>query len=175
MKYATTVGDKTYTIEINDDHHLVIDSGEGQPPRTYTFDLGSASGQTLYSLLIDNQSFEAFVNAVEDSADEVQVLLRGHLYDVKVVDERAARLAKSAGGAAAVTGDFNLKAPMPGIVVAVPVNEGQEIKKGDILVILESMKMQNELKSPRDGRVARVKTKPGDNVEQNQALVTVAA
>jgi biotin carboxyl carrier protein len=132
-------------------------------------------GHTLYSLLIDNRSFEAFVEASEDSAEDLQVLLRGHLYDVKVVDERAARLAKSAGGRAAMTGDFILKAPMPGVVVAVPVNEGQPVKKGDILIILESMKMQNELKSPRDGKVTRVRTKAGDSVEQNQALVTVTA
>ena len=169
MKYATTVGDKTYIIEINDDQHVTVDD------KTYTIDLPAGSGQTLYSLLIDNQSFEAFVDASDESADELQVLLRGHLYDVKVVDERAARLAKSAGRAAAATGDFNLKAPMPGVVIAIPVSEGQPVKKGDLLVILESMKMQNELKSPRDGKVTRVKTKAGDSVEQNQVLVTVTA
>lgn len=169
MKYATTIGAKTYVIEINDDQHVIVDG------KTYTIDLPAGSGRTLYSLLIDNQSFEAFVDASDESADELQVLLRGHLYDVKVVDERAARLAKSAGRAAAAAGDFNLKAPMPGVVVAVPVSEGQPVKKGDILVILESMKMQNELKSPRDGKVMRVKTKAGDSVEQNQVLVTVTA
>ncbi|HKZ68907.1 MAG TPA: acetyl-CoA carboxylase biotin carboxyl carrier protein subunit, partial [Anaerolineales bacterium] len=74
----------------------------------------------------------------------------------------------------AQTGDFQLKAPMPGLVVSVPVSEGQAVKKGDIIVILESMKMQNELKSPRDGTVARVKVKGGDTVEQNQIMITVS-
>jgi biotin carboxyl carrier protein len=63
---------------------------------------------------------------------------------------------------------------MPGLVVSVPVTEGQAVNKGDILVILESMKMQNELKSLRAGTVTRVKTKGGDSVEQNQVLVTVS-
>ena len=76
--------------------------------------------------------------------------------------------------AAAASGEFNLKAPMPGLIVAVPVAEGQPVKKGDNLVILESMKMQNELKSSREGVVTRVKVKAGDSVEQNQTLVTVA-
>lgn len=164
MKYLTTVNDKTYVIEINDEKHVVVDG------QTYHIDLEAVSGQSLYSLLLDSQSFEAFV----DEGDEGwRVLVRGDLYDVKVVDERAARLAKSAGGGVAQSGDFNLRAPMPGLVVAVPVTEGQAVRKGDILVILESMKMQNELKSPRDGIVARVKAKGGDSVEQNQILLTV--
>ena len=63
---------------------------------------------------------------------------------------------------------------MPGLIVTVPVSEGEAVHKGDILVVLESMKMQNELKCPRDGQVTRVKIKTGENVEQNQVLVTVA-
>jgi len=165
MKYLTTIGEKTYTIEINDDQQVIVD---GVP---YPVDLEAVSGQPLYSLLINNQSFEAFV----DQGDEGwRVLLRGDLYDVKVEDERAVRLAKSAGGAVAQSGDFHLKSPMPGLIVAISVSEGQAVTKGDILVILESMKMQNELKSPRDGTVSRIKAKGGDTVEHNQILLTVS-
>jgi biotin carboxyl carrier protein len=165
MKYLTSIGDKTYTIEINDDRHVTVDG------RTFPIDFAAISAQSLFSLLIDGKSFEGFV---ENEGDEWRVILRGDLYEAKVVDERAVRLAKSAGGVVAPAGDFHLKAPMPGLVVAVPVIEGQSVKKGDILVILESMKMQNELKSPRDGTVARVKVKGGDTVEQNQVMVTIA-
>jgi biotin carboxyl carrier protein len=62
---------------------------------------------------------------------------------------------------------------MPGLVVAIPVSEGQEIKKGQVLLILESMKMQNELKSPLDGMVNRIKVKAGETVEQKQTLLSV--
>jgi biotin carboxyl carrier protein len=62
---------------------------------------------------------------------------------------------------------------MPGLVVAVVVNEGQEVKKGQVLLILESMKMQNELKSPRDGVVGRVRVNAGESVEQRQTLLSV--
>ena len=67
-----------------------------------------------------------------------------------------------------------MKAPMPGMVVSISVEEGQEVEKGQVLVILESMKMQNELKSPRAGKVNRIRVKSGDNVEQRQTLLSVA-
>jgi biotin carboxyl carrier protein len=62
---------------------------------------------------------------------------------------------------------------MPGLVVAIPVAEGQPVQKGQVLLILESMKMQNELKSPRDGTVGRLRVKPGETVEQKQTLLSV--
>mgnify|MGYP003407563678 CR=1 FL=1 len=85
----------------------------------------------------------------------------------------AARLRAAAGGAVAESGEFNLKAPMPGLVVSVAVEQDQEVAKGDVLVILESMKMQNELKTPRAGRIERIRVKPGESVEQKQTLLSV--
>jgi biotin carboxyl carrier protein len=62
---------------------------------------------------------------------------------------------------------------MPGLVVTVPVSEGQTVDLGDVLLILESMKMQNELKSPRAGKISRVRVKPGDSVEHRDTLLSV--
>lgn len=70
-------------------------------------------------------------------------------------------------------GEFQLKAPMPGLVVSVLVNEGDAVEKGQVLVVLESMKMQNELKAPRPGTVGRVRVKAGETVEQKQTLLSV--
>jgi biotin carboxyl carrier protein len=167
MKYITTLHDKNYTIEINDDHSVIVD---GVP---HPVDFASVNQQPVFTLLIDGQSHEAYIQ--EDENGQWQVLLRGTLYAVEVEDEREKRL-RAAGGAhgSSASGEFNLKAPMPGLVVAVPVAEGQSVQKGDNLVILESMKMQNELKSPREGAIIRVKVKPGDSVEQNQVMVTIA-
>jgi biotin carboxyl carrier protein len=167
MKYATTINGKTFIIEINDDRRVVVDGVE------YAVDFESVSGQPVYSLLIDGRSYEAYVSQAEE-AGAWQVLLQGDLSTVIVEDEREQRLRAAAGGVAGTTGEFHLKAPMPGLIVTVPVAEGQDVKKGDILVILESMKMQNELKCPRDGTVGRVRAKAGDGVEQNQVLLTVA-
>jgi biotin carboxyl carrier protein len=166
MKYVTTIDDKTYRIEINDDKRVIVDGVE------YAVDFESVSGQPVYSLLINGRSYEAYVDESEDD-NNWQVLIRGDLFTASVEDEREKRLRAAAGAVTSSTGEFNLKAPMPGLIVTVPVSEGEAVKKGDILVVLESMKMQNELKSPRDGKVSRVKVKAGDNVEHNQVLLIV--
>jgi biotin carboxyl carrier protein len=164
MKYITTVEDKQYTIEIIDDKHVSVDG------KVYTIDFESVSGQPVFSLIVENKSHEAYVQPGDEAW---QVLLRGRLYPVQVEDEREKRLRSAAGGGVAETGEFHLKAPMPGLVVAIPISEGQDVKKGQVLLILESMKMQNELKAPRDGKVTRVRVKPGESVEQKQPLLSV--
>lgn len=166
MKYTTTINDKTYQIEINEDHRITVDGVE------HTVDFETISGQPVYSLLINGRSYEAYVNESEDD-HAWQVIIGGGLYTAVVEDEREKRLRAQAGGVAAAGGEFQLKAPMPGLIVTVPVTEGQAVKQGDILVILESMKMQNELKCPRDGTITRLKARAGDSVEQNQVLLVV--
>ena len=167
MIYVTTINDKTYTIEINDDHHMQVDGID------YEVEFHRIANQPTYSLIINGQSYVAFISEHESNW---QVLLRGRLYEALVEDEREKRLKAAAGVVmGSASGDFNLKAPMPGMVVAVPVSEGLAVKKGDNLIILESMKMQNELKSPREGVVTRIKVKTGDSVEQNQIMVTVSS
>ena len=164
MKYITTVEGKQFLVEIIDDKHVSVDG------KLYGIDFEAVSGQPVYSLIVDGKSHESYVQREDENW---QVLLRGRLYPVTVEDEREKRLRAAAGGGVAESGEFNLKAPMPGLVVAIPVTEGQEIKKGQVLLILESMKMQNELKSPRDGIVNRIKVKAGESVEQKQALLSV--
>ena len=164
MKYITTVGEKQFLVEIIDDRHVSVDG------KVYEVDFESVSGQPVYSLIVDGKSHESYVAQVDDIW---QVLMRGRLYPVSVEDEREQRLRAAAGGGVAETGEFHLKSPMPGLVVTIPVSEGEEVKKGQVLLILESMKMQNELKSPRDGKVNRIKVKPGESVEQRQTLLSV--
>jgi len=164
MKYIATIDNKEYTVELLDDKRVSINGN------TYEVDFEAVSGQPVYSLIVDGRSHEAYV---QEGDEDWQVLLRGRLYPVKVEDEREKRLRAAAGGGVAEGGEFHLKAPMPGLVVAIPVEEGQEVKKGQVLLILESMKMQNELKSPRDGVVNRIKVKAGESVEQKQALLSV--
>lgn len=164
MKYVATTGDREITVEIVDEHHVIVDGV------SYEIDFESVSEQTVYSLLANNQSHEALVY---ESEDGWQVLLHGSQYVLVVEDERERRLRASLGGGIPQNVDFHLRAPMPGLIVTVAVEDGQEIEKGDVLVVLESMKMQNELKSPRPGKVSRVRVKPGDSVEQRDTLLSV--
>ena len=162
MKYVATVNDKSYEIEINGEDVITI-NGERQE-----VDLKSVAEQSDYSLLLDGNSYEAYVYPGES---EIEVLMRGILYHVSVEDEHQMRLRKTTKGSATEKGEFFLKAPMPGLVVAIPVKEGQDVLAGNNLVILESMKMQNELKAPRDGKITRIRVAVGDNVDQNQVLL----
>ena len=133
-------------------------------------DLTSIDQSTAYSLLLNNDSFEVLIN--EDNGG-YQVLLLGHLFNVCVEDERVRRLAQAARGFMPGSGEILIKAPMPGLIVAVPCAEGQTVKKGEVLIVLESMKMENELKAPRDGTVSAVRVTSRQSVEQNQLLITL--
>ena len=164
MKYITTLDGKEYTIEIIDAHHVAIDG------RVQEVDFESISGQPVFSLIVDGKSYESYVYETEEGW---QVLTRGRQYNLTVEDEREKRLRAAAGGGVAESGEYHLKAPMPGLVVSLPLKEGDTVEKGQVLVILESMKMQNELKSPKAGVVGRIRVKQGETVEQRQALLSV--
>jgi len=165
MKYMTKVGDQTFTIEINRDDEIVVDG------KSYAVNFVKIGGGNLHSLLIDNESYEALI---EERDGLWQVLLHGDLYAIDVADERAQRMAGRTMQLVPDTGELAIKAPMPGLVVSIPVKAGQEVREGDPVVILESMKMENELKTPRAGVIERIAVKPGDSVEQHQVLVVIS-
>jgi biotin carboxyl carrier protein len=163
MKYVTTVNNKKFEIEILADGSITVDGKR----REVDF---RALGPAMYSILAENVSHEL---TIEQREDEIEVLMRGRLYSNRVLDERALLMAQRSGGLAGDTGEINIKSPMPGLIVAVRVEIGQAVKAGDTVVILESMKMQNELKAVRDGTVGSVNVQPGQTVEQNKVLITI--
>lgn len=164
MKYITTVNDKEFLIEILDEHRLAVNG------RVFQVDFDSIHGQPVFSLLLDGRSFEGFVYSGEE---QLEVLLMGRQFPVKVEDEREKRLRAAAGSSVSEAGEFYLKSPMPGMVVSIPIAEGQAVEKGQVLVLLESMKMQNELKAPRAGTIHRIRVRAGESVEQKQTLLSV--
>ena len=165
MKYITQVDDKEYTIEIGRDDEIIV-NGE-----SYQINLEESSETGLLSLLINNRSVVA---VVEEQDEGWQVLIDGEIYGVSVQDERAYRLAKARGTLGDMSGDVLVKSPMPGIVLKVAVEAGEPVKKGQTVVILESMKMENELKAPRDGMVVKTHVSDGTSVEKNQPLVVIS-
>jgi biotin carboxyl carrier protein len=121
------------------------------------------------SLLVDGRSYDV---ELDESGDEVQVLVGSELVTVDVADERAVRLRAGAAGFS-VSGKVLLTAPMPGKVVRVLVGPGDAVAEGQALVVVEAMKMENELKSPKAGTVGEVFAKEGSAVEANAKLLTV--
>ena len=163
MKYLTIINDKQYEVEVQKDGSVLV-NGE---PREVDF---LALGPSLYSVIRDDKSHEVVIESNEGMID---VLMQGKMYSGKVLDERAQLMATRGGGVLDDTGEVSIRAPMPGLVVSVPVQEGDEVQEGQTVVILESMKMQNELKTPRDGVVQRISCEEGQSVEQKRVLVTI--
>ena len=166
MKYIAEVDGLEFVVEIIDEHHVRFGD------EVLEVDLAAFSGEPLYSLVVNNESYEGYVYPDED---HWQVHLLGQFYQVRVEDEREKHLRFTGTGVERPGAEFVLKAPMPGLVVAVPVSEGQQVEKGQTLLVLESMKMQNELRAPHAGTVARLRVKAGESVQQKQILLNVVA
>lgn len=164
MKYLTTVNGQRFEIELDKDGRLII-NGEARQ-----VDFQHIS-EALYSALINHKSVEALVERHEG---RYQVLIEGELYAVEVLDERQQRLMSASSGFGAAQGEVTIRSPMPGLIIAVRVSEGEAVRKGQPLVVLESMKMENDIKAPRDGKVERIHVEKGQTVEQNKALVTLS-
>jgi biotin carboxyl carrier protein len=165
MKYITTIGDQEFTVDVNREGEVIVDG------TSYAVDIEGVGGHSLYSIIINGRSYDIFIDEVDE---DYLVVLWGGLFEVKVQDERTRRLAGLRRGPVAPVGEVLIKAPMPGVVVELPVREGQTVEIGDIVVVLESMKMQNEFKSPRNGIVHNVRVAVGDRVDQNQIMVTIS-
>jgi len=165
MKYFATIGDQQFEVEIKKDQQVDVNNQQ------LTADFQSVGDQPVYSLILDGDSYEASIYTTETG---IQVLLQGQLFEVQVEDERRQRLRQSSGSPQTRSGDIHINAPMPGIVIDIPVEEGQEVAGGDNVIILESMKMQNEIKAPRDGTVNRLRVKAGESVDQNQILLILS-
>lgn len=80
---------------------------------------------------------------------------------------------KAAPAATAGAGAIKINSPMPGNILSVKASAGQAVKKGDVLMILEAMKMENEICAPQDGTIASVQAAAGDSVESGDVLVTM--
>ena len=125
----------------------------------------------MNKVTVADKSFNVESENGSFSIDNKAFKVNSNIYIVKVQD-RFDQLLKQMGIDATAGKKVNdIKAPMPGMVLQVMVESGQQIKKGDAIVVLEAMKMENILKSPSDGVVKTVKVIKGDKVEKNQVMV----
>jgi biotin carboxyl carrier protein len=166
MAFIAKLGEQSYSVEIEEIgkslYRVAIDGND------FLVD-GKKTGRTNYSLIVDNRSFEI---EVDNSEDEYRVLVDGRNYHVHLVDERRVRVGGSQSDID-LQGRQKVSVPMPGKVIAVLVSEGDNVERGQGLVIVEAMKMENEVRSPIAGEVKEIKVKPGDAVEGGAVLVIV--
>lgn len=124
-----------------------------------------------YHILYQNKSYQAELVKVDALTKSVTLKLNNHRYTVEVKDKFDLLLEKMGISSVNAGKVNNIKAPMPGLIINLKVAEGDTVKAGDQLLILEAMKMENILKSPGDGVVKKIKVKKGDSVEKNQILI----
>jgi biotin carboxyl carrier protein len=185
MAYITSVGDKSYTI----------DTGENSPQREISIDrlkfdidwqqiaplaadakkLSNVGGQ--YSLLIEGKSYEILarrINKSDVAEYRYEVLVAGHHFEIAVEHEREKALLGSIHRAHQ-SGEVMVRAPMPGLVSGLPMAPGSNVERGQTVVILEAMKMENDLASPINGTVKEIMVSKGQTVNQGDVLVVVSA
>ena len=164
MKYEARIADITYEIAIEDDGHIIFD---GTPVAADLLQVGPLG---LYSIIVDHRSVEL---VVEETQHGYRIMLGSNVFDVRVADERQMLLAGRRTDLLVPTGEVTLKAPIPGLVVRILVSEGEEVELNQPVIILEAMKMQNELRAPRAGTVKEIRIQTGENVEQGTPLLII--
>jgi biotin carboxyl carrier protein len=157
------VNKKEYSIESSEEQMMINGS-----PLAWDF-VKIKEGH--FHILYQNKSYQAEVVKVDFTTKSVSLKINNNRYTVDVKDKFDLLLEKMGISSASAGKVNNIKAPMPGLIINLKVAEGDTVKAGDQLLILEAMKMENILKSPGDGVVKKIKVKKGDSVEKNQVLI----
>jgi biotin carboxyl carrier protein len=168
LRYYVTIRGRERVVDVaegaNGKASVTLD---GRPVEA---DLVELHGATLHSLLLDGHSREM---VIEREGDRVDVWLDGERIEAVVRDEVSRAIAAVLKAPAA--GPSAVEAPMPGVVVSVPVKVGDAVEAGQPVVVVEAMKMQNELVAEMAGVVASVDVKPGQTVDRGAILVRLKA
>jgi biotin carboxyl carrier protein len=168
FQFQVAVGDRAISVELQEsvDGMRVRVAGGDEQAVAWT----RPAGDELVTLLVGGKVVSALVTGRDGQYD---LCVDGHPLQAVVQDERAARLAQASAAGRPAQSDLSVEAPMPGLVVAVNVEPGQEVARGESLVVLQAMKMENELTARQGGRVKEILVTPGQTVDQNQTLVTL--
>lgn len=171
MKYFVTVNGAEHQVELQEVLGELCVSYDGQPLEV-RFEEVDRLGQV--ALFVGGEGGDkAYAVSIEGGASQAQVTVAGHLYSIQMEDEReraahdAERTRQKGGG--------DLKSIMPGVVVKLLVQVGERVAKDQPLLILEAMKMQNEIAAPSDGTVTALHVREGQAVASGAKLVSLAA
>jgi biotin carboxyl carrier protein len=162
MRYYVTVEGRTFDVDLTGEAP-VVDGVRVNAEMT------RIPGTPTRHLLADGRSHTLV--AQRNGRHEWELHVDGERFTAEVMDERTRAIREMTGQGAAVSGPRPVRAPMPGLIVRVNVEPGQRVSAGQSVVIIEAMKMENDLKAESAGRVARVAVEPGQPVEKGAVLV----
>jgi biotin carboxyl carrier protein len=167
MRYYATVAGQERTIELEplggSQYRLTLDGGTPQ-----LVDAERVEGQTL-SLLVNGRSYDV---DFQSDGEALETTLGESSFRFELLDERRRRM-HEASSKSQIVGPAVVKAPMPGKIVKVLVGLGQDVVEGQGVVIIEAMKMENELRAPKSGKVREVKVREGQTVEGRAELLAI--
>ena len=126
-----------------------------------------------YHILKDNVAFDIKVVEKDFHKKQYYIEVNGNLYTVAITNELDALIESLGLTSKASHKENEVKAPMPGLIIDVAIEEGQQVKEGDSLLVLEAMKMESTFTSPKEGIVQHISVKKGDTVEKGQILVKI--
>jgi biotin carboxyl carrier protein len=167
VKLKAEIEGQTQVIEIKRDGARVLAEIDG---RRYTVE-ARAIESGLYLLLSDGRVHECRVNRPPTAGDALEVTTGTQAFSVKLTDPK--RLRGAQGSSSHTDGSAQIVSPMPGKVVRVLVETGMEVEAGAGLIVVEAMKMQNEMKAPKAGKVISVNVTAGATVNAGEVLVVV--
>lgn len=163
--YQAKVNNTQFDIQFKTDDTIVVNEQEIE------LDIAQLS-QKKQHVLYRNKSFTIEIVAVDKEKKNAQIKVNNTTYTVGVKDKFDLLLSQLGMADMATKKVKAIKAPMPGLVVDVLVETGNEVKEGDNLIILEAMKMENVIKSPVDGVIKAIEVAPTNTVEKNQLLIS---
>lgn len=161
--YKVKVNSNTFEVILKEDQMLVNEE-------SFDWDISKINSQSFH-IIKDNNSYRADIVKANYKEKSIVLKVNGNKYEVELKDKFDLLLEKLGMDTVASAQLNDIKAPMPGLIFEVHVSEGDEVKKGDPIMILEAMKMENVIKASGDGVVKSVRVKKGDSVEKNQVLV----
>jgi biotin carboxyl carrier protein len=124
-----------------------------------------------FHILQDNKAYVVEIIRFDQEEKVLHLKINKKACSIKILNKLDQLLEKMGLNKKVATSVKDIKAPMPGLIVDIKVSEGQEVKKGDPLIILEAMKMENIIKAPGEGVVKKIKVNKGESVEKNQILI----
>ena len=168
MIIKALIGDREIEIQLRRGDHMPTLSIAGRQP---DLDLAAVSDYS-WSLLMDGQSHYL---SIRPSREGYQVLLREQTYQVRLQSETELTMEKLGIRSGAVADAGTVRATIPGLIAAIQVSEGDPIEVGETLLVLEAMKMENELPAPLSGVVEKILVTSGEIVEKGTVLVVISA
>lgn len=167
MKINADLNSENYEINLEQTGEKVFAEIDG---RTYELE-ASEPEPNVYLLKYNNKIFEVLVSPGEKPNEPFQVSIANHLFEIKIFDPKQLRGTNSESGE--IEGAAEIKTAMPGKVVRVLVEQGAEVQVGDGIIVVEAMKMQNELKAKKDGTVKEIRFSEGATVNAGDVLAII--